>query len=296
MSYLNRINEADNADMTRYLPLYGFGRRIGWLRRDRISLLPVQDKLFTLPDNERVLLGDGNLPQDERVASDLSTRLDRFLRDLADRGLIDGWRDERYRISDGFTGRQFLSVERAAAPFLGIRSWGFHLDGYVRRPDGLYLWIARRAEDRPAYPGKRDNMVAGGQPADLSLGENLLKECREEAGLDAATARRARPCGVMAYRHETSAGLKPDVMFCYELELDAQFRPRNMDGEVAGFDLLPASEVMRLIRESDQFKFNSALSLIGFFLRHGLIDPDRTPDYAEICCGLTRGLMEDHAI
>ena len=46
---------------------------------------------------------------------------------------------------------------------------------------------------RHSYPGMLDNMVAGGQPAGLSLMENVVKEAGEEAGIPCAVAGTARP-------------------------------------------------------------------------------------------------------
>ena len=49
--------------------------------------------------------------------------------------------------------------------------------------------------------------------------------------------------GAISYCQETDSGLKPDVMFCYDLELPADFAPRNTDGEVDTFYLWPVEEV-----------------------------------------------------
>jgi hypothetical protein len=38
--------------------------------------------------------------------------------------------------------------------------------------------------------------------------------------------------------------------------------------------LIPLEEAFRLVRDTDQFKFNVNLVLIDLFLRRGLIDPD----------------------
>jgi 8-oxo-dGTP pyrophosphatase MutT (NUDIX family) len=132
-------------------------------------------------------------------------------------------------------------------------------------------------------------MVAGGQPEGLGIGENLVKECAEEAAIPADLAVAARPVGTISYRHALPAGLKPDEMFCYDLELPADFQPENADGEVHAFTRLPAEEVVAIVRDTDRFKFNCALVLIDFFVRHGLIGPDDEPDYAEICNGLRSG-------
>ena len=51
------------------------------------------------------------------------------------------------------------------------------------------MWVARRARTKATYPGKLDNMVAGGHPLGISAFDNLLKECYEEAGIPPEIAR-----------------------------------------------------------------------------------------------------------
>jgi len=46
--------------------------------------------------------------------------------------------------------------------------------------------------------------------------------------------------------------------------------------------------VVEILRETDDFKFNVNLVLIDFLARHGLIEPDREPDYAAVVRGLRR--------
>ena len=82
---------------------------------------------------------------------------------------------------------------------------------------------------------------------------------------------RAVAVGEVGYRRETARGLRSDTLFCYDLELPADFEPRCNDGEVAGFELLPLAEVARIVRESDEFKPNCNLVVIDFLLRHGFI-------------------------
>jgi hypothetical protein len=85
------------------------------------------------------------------------------------------------------------------------------------------------------------------------------------------------------------AGLRRDTLFIFDLELPADFVPRNNDGEAGDFKLLPAAEVMRLMLETDDFKFNVPLVLIDFYIRHGLIEADE-PGYAELVAGLRQKL------
>jgi hypothetical protein len=149
----------------------------------------------------------------------------------------------------------------------------------------MKIWVARRSRFKATGPGKLDHIVAGGQPAGLGLMQNLVKECAEEAALPEALARRARPAGLVSYLTETSEGLRNDVLFAYDLELTPDFTPRNNDGEVEKFFLWPVARVMQVLAESDDFKFNVALVIVDFLVRHGLLGPE-DPDYVDIVQGL----------
>ena len=95
-------------------------------------------------------------------------------------------RGEIYGIKEHWSGPESFRIDRALVPAIGARAFGVHLNGYVRRGDEMLVWVGTRAQDLRVEPGKRDNMVAGGQPAGLSLMDNLVKECAEEASLPEA--------------------------------------------------------------------------------------------------------------
>lgn len=65
----------------------------------------------------------------------------------------------------------------------------------------------------------------------------MVKECWEEAGIPAElSAAAAVPVGFVSYVSLSEEGLKPDVLFCYDLQLPADFVPQPQDGEVRLFD------------------------------------------------------------
>ena len=53
----------------------------------------------------------------------------------------------------------------------------------------------------------------------------MVKECGEEAGIPPQLARTARAAGAVSYEALQPAGLKRDVLFCYDLELPTGFIP-----------------------------------------------------------------------
>ena len=193
------------------------------------------------------------------------------------RGLCGPRRNERYRVGTGF-GESLCEIDRTAVEFFGIAAYGVHLNGYVGDGPDLALWVPRRSDTVRVCPGRLDSTVAGGQPAGLGIVENLAKECDEEAGIDAALARRAAPAGTVTYGLDRPEGLRRGILFVFDLAMPEGFVPRNRDGEVGGFALWPARKAMRRIAETADFKFDSALVAIDFFVRRGLIPPHH-PDY-----------------
>ena len=113
-----------------------------------------------------------------------------------------------------------------------------------------------------------------------------MKECEEEAGIPACVSKHARAVGAISYTLETEVGFRPDLIFNFDLELPESFSPVNTDGEVEEFYLWPIEQVMEVVRESDEFKFNCALVVVDFLVRHGYIAAD-DPDYSDIVEGLT---------
>jgi hypothetical protein len=267
MSFLDRIAECNRHDPALYLPLIIRGQPLGRIRK---ALLPVV----------------GLVADAAGVRIDDQETLDTAAEAIIATGKTPPARGERYRIGPRFD-ETWLSVERAAVEALGITAYGVHLTGYVHRADGLHVWVPRRTADRPTYPGELDSTVAGGQPVGLGVLDNLVKECAEEAGMPAALARSATPCGVLRYRVDGDVGVRDDVIFCYELDC-GDFTPVNQDGEVENFALWPVARAMGTVAETRDFKFNCALVLIDFFVRHGLIAADDA-DYVEICAGLQGG-------
>jgi 8-oxo-dGTP pyrophosphatase MutT (NUDIX family) len=180
-------------------------------------------------------------------------------------------------------------LDRGAVPFFGTRAYGVHLNGYHRRGDGLFLWIGRRSPDKQVAPDKLDNLVAGGIGNGHGVDETLVKESEEEASIPVSLIKHAVPAGAVSYRMETQLGIRDDVLFVYDLETPSDFVPKNRDGEIVEFELIPADEVLDRIRTTSDFKFNVNLVILDFAVRHGLLRPG-DPEYLEVATGLHRPL------
>ena len=163
-------------------------------------------------------------------------------------------------------------MERAAVPWFGVRAFGPHMTGYVRRKDGLHIWVPRRSYEQADLP-RPARQHRGRRPARRHRPAREPDQGMRRGSLDPARTRRARPRPWASSPTGTSraAQLKPDIMTCFDLELPEDFTPRANDGEVHSFELWPVSRVFETVRDTTEFKYNCNLVLIDFFVRHGLL-------------------------
>lgn len=202
----------------RFVRLYFAAQPIGWLRPELAARLRSWPKAFdTSPDKVIIL--------------DVEA-LDSVLEILASEGFIPGWRNERYRIEGLF------DIERAAARPFGLTTRAVHLNGIA----GDRLWLARRAPTKPIDPGLLDTLVGGGVASGFSSEETLVKEAWEEAGIPPELAKAAKRGGTASILREVPQGVQSELVEIFHLELPASFEPRNQDGEVSEFLLVPAAE------------------------------------------------------
>lgn len=282
MSFSDRIAECAVFEPARYLPFLVDGAEMGLIERGFAETLRRFPDVFGV-DEGAVRLDGGLADVAARTAA-----VDGVLRALRQEGMFPSWRDEPFAVGTGFAAPPAFTMERAAVPRFGVRAYGVHLNGFVRDGERILMWVGRRALDRAMAPGKLDQIVAGGQPVGLSLRRNLIKECGEEAAIPPALAAGAVGGGAISYCTERAEGLRRDVEFIYDLELPPDFVPVNTDGEVAAFELWPIEAVAETVERTDDFKFNCALVVIDFLIRHGLIEPDH-PEYETLIRGLRGG-------
>ncbi len=284
MAFIDHIRRCNAYAPADFVPWSIDGKVAGYVRKELRPVLAGYDGLF--------VEGDG-LGLDPRHAdpaartSALAEAVERLRRDGIVRQVVGE------RIALVIDGRREAALDRGAMSALGVRNAGCHVNGFVRKPDGLYFWIGRRSPTKRSHPDLLDNFVAGLQPDGLSPMETVIKECAEEAGVPTALAARAEPVGDVSYAMASepdwgSDGLNRHVLHCFDLELPADFVPRPVDGEVAEFLLLPAVETADIIEGSRRFKFNCPLVIIDFLIRHGLITA-KHPDFAALAGGLRQG-------
>ncbi|KAL4903307.1 hypothetical protein BDW74DRAFT_180170 [Aspergillus multicolor] len=216
--------------------------------------------------------------------------------------LNSAWRDETFPIKNTVSGKVMLEIERSASAIFGILTRGVQVTAYVEDPErGLLLWIARRSRTKQTYPGLLDNTAAGGietRFTDNSF-EAAVREAVEEASLDEAMVRRRiRPSLEISYYHvkaereEGPGFLQPETEALYSLRLEPGVVPVPGDGEVEGFYLWSVEEVLGALRRGE-FKLNSAVAVIDFLIRKGVVTAQNEPGFEEIVRRLKRRLNFD---
>ncbi len=265
MKFVERVKQFNNFEPDGFMPFVHNDECIGFMRFDFVEKLKVYPDIFSI-SGQSVQLHNALKGYKQITATLLELG-----NSLVESGDVKYLLDEPYPVKNTAFETLF-ELDRALVAYFGFRSYGQHLNGFVRRDEQLFLWIARRSLDRRIFPGKLDNLVAGGLPHGLSLKENLQKECLEEAGMQPDIASRAILVSALTYNAMNEKGYKPDTLYCYDIELSEEFVPENTDGEVAGFELMPVEEVKDKIMEGGLFKPNCELVIMDFFCRHGLMD------------------------
>lgn len=277
MSILDHIHRCNAHDLARYRPFSIGYAQVGWIGEG------VADTLAALPGF--VVKAE----QVELTAIDFEARsaaLANAAEALVSAGFVRNLRGELYGVKTLWTDAALATVDRGAVSAFGLRSFGVHLNGWTEGASGISMWIGTRSMTATVDPGKLDNIVAGGQPYGLTLAKNLAKEAAEEADIPSALIAQAKPSGAISYVMETPSGIRPDVLFCFDLQLPAAFTPRNTDGETSKFDLIQANAVQAIVAKTDHFKFNCNLVIAQFLMRHGILNPDNEPDYQAIAKAL----------
>ena len=282
MSLLRHIQRCNAWRAERFIPLWRGEAKVGLMRRDNAEALRRFGETFSVEPDGVWLIAPGDFDA-------VSAAVDAVVERLVAEGRVAKWRNEFFAVTQRWGAPPLFKLDRGAVSFFGARAYGVHVNGWRRAGDALELWIGRRAPDKKVAPDKLDNLVAGGIGHEHGLEATLIKEAAEEASLPPELAARAVPVGALCYRMEVEQGLRDDVLFLYDLEVPAGFTPRNSDGEIVEFRLMPAREVVERVRGGDDFKFNVNLVIIDFALRHGLIAAD-DPEYLDLVTGLRRPL------
>ncbi|KAL4968237.1 uncharacterized protein BDV14DRAFT_167571 [Aspergillus stella-maris] len=312
---------ADNPTLyTTYLQNYykfmvaNCSRTLGHVPKSIVESFNFTSTGSTVDHESKELTLGGHLNNDETTDVKLTALMSKTLKEMSSSTahplfckLAKSWRNETFPITatnaDG-SKTTLLEIERSASATFGILTSGVQATCYVNHPTrGLLLWIGRRSRTKQTYPGMLDNTAAGGLETELSSRpeEAAIRETVQEASLDETFVRenlngsgeisyyRVKP---FQYGDREIGLLQPEIEYVYDIELTADMVPVPGDGEIEAFYLWSVEEVLNALRSGD-FKLNSAVAVIDFLIRRGVITAENEKDYGEIVRRLHRKLEID---
>ncbi|GAU41531.1 hypothetical protein TSUD_140620 [Trifolium subterraneum] len=204
-----------------FLPFVIEGNVVGYIHNRFVEHLRGFSDVFVFPKDGGPFADCVSLHPLLKTADERTSAIGYVIEHLGEEH-IPGIRNELYPVKSSFDKPVFFSLERAAAPYFGIKVYGIHMNGYVELDGEKHLWIGKRSHSKSTYPGMLDHLVAGGLPHGIDCQENVVKECEEEAGIP-----RAKPVGAVSYMDIDGYRYKRDVLFCYDLILPESFVPKN---------------------------------------------------------------------
>jgi 8-oxo-dGTP pyrophosphatase MutT (NUDIX family) len=265
MSLHDALAAASSFDPKGLAPLLLDGHVLGWVGPSIATQLRRWPEVFARRADAIVIA--------PAAPQALTHALGAIARTLAGEGLIRGWRNERFTISAPASGEPLFALERAAMRAFGLTARAAHLNGFVPDASGWRMWIARRSYTKPIDPGMLDNLVGGGIPEGMDAPRTLVKECAEEAGIPPALAAAAAAVGRFRVRRLASEGVHDEILDCFDLDLPADFRPLNQDGEVAEFMLVTPGELVARLAVGE-FTVDAGVVAMDFLARRGCLRSD----------------------
>ena len=254
------VRTAQRRDEGARVPFFAGAHRIGSVARVHLPALSGWPRWLQVQPAALVLTSD------EPTAA-----LAQINAALRDQGLLRGWRNEIYAVTDLDSGHVVTQTERAAARFWGTLTQGAHANGFVADAAGrpTHLWIARRSLTKATDPGLLDNLVGGGVPVGQTPWQALVREGWEEAGLSTSAMAAATPGRIIRLHRDVAEGLQLEDLYSHDLQLHAGVQPHNQDGEVAGFECMPVHQALACAA-GNEMTVDASLVTLDFALRHGL--------------------------
>jgi len=179
-------------------------------------------------------------------------------------------------------------VDIGVMHLFGLKVFGVNLNGWTVKDGKTHMWLAKRAGDLYSHPNKLDVVAAGGISTAVNRMATLADEAKQEANIPESLTKQSDFGGAIDFTCERRGGVRSEVDFSYDLKLPGDFVPKNLDGEVANFQLWPIERVAELVRTTNDIKYNCNMVITSFLVRHGFID-EQHPEFEAL-----RAYLEPH--
>jgi 8-oxo-dGTP pyrophosphatase MutT (NUDIX family) len=257
------------------LPILG---RINFEIADQVvGSVHIQDAHWFVNSIHGLVLDNDCLHIAPTCAYDASSTLAQMASLLRNANRLGKWRDELLRVSAD-NGQILAMIERAAVRALGIKSFAVHLIVYAQSnqaDQAQSVWVQQRAFNKANDPGMWDTCVGGLVAGDESFLLSLEREAHEEAGLDLPAL--IASGGANLTRNETITinrtvpeGLMIEDSISWDCVVPAQWRPKNLDGEVAKFELWSIKQLLDAL-ENNRTTLEASLLFSQSLAKRGYI-------------------------
>ena len=162
------------------------------------------------------------------------------------------------------SGKRFIIARKFLSKF-GLPAYGVHCNVWSRFKNSTIIHLAKRSHKLDKFPSLYDNLIAGGQPIELSIEQNFYKEAFEEAGLNQKQVSRAKKSSTVHYQHNEKTNFNSAIIFNYHLEKCVDMKFSNQDGEVDSFFSIELANLYKIL-ETNSLKANCVIPLIDFFI------------------------------
>ena len=250
---IDLLNEINIFDLSAYTPIRFKKKNIGWL------------------NNKTILNNSFNICNDYIEHS----QLDAFIKILEKSEsstetcpvfLFPSLKPKKvFSESTKFCKNNIFIIKRNLLSLFGLPSYGVHCNVWRKHKDKFVIYFAKRSEKLKSFPGYIDNTVAGGQPINLSIFENLKKEAYEEAGISCKYLKKVQRGNIVSYFHNNNNNFISAVIFNYHLNKVDELELKNIDGEVESFFSLPLENIYKLL-EKNLLKPNCIIPILDFIL------------------------------
>ena len=146
------------------------GTQFGMVTPSISAVLSQFDQFFNVHSQEVIIKG---LSYDERTqnmkifAHDIHSNWPEIA-SKAGMGQVPelGWRNELYTVyplneTPLKFSKKLFQIERALCKFLGVETYGVHVNCYSIIDGEIYIWVGRRSPTKSTFPNKIDQCVAG---------------------------------------------------------------------------------------------------------------------------------------
>ncbi|HEX4857286.1 MAG TPA: DUF4743 domain-containing protein [Limnobacter sp.] len=252
--FTSKWRDSSSKPAEQFLKLLVNGQHLGHVNRQHLRAVQAAFHAAGLQATETTAHLELLAPTNPQQFSAALASVGRFLQAL---NLVPGWRNEEQLVLDA-EGQVLATAERALFKTLGLRTRAVHV--HVENHLGQ-VWAGVRAPTKHENPGMLDNLAAGGVASAEDIQTTLWRELDEEAGLGPEDFTRIEPMyprELALSRPLLYGGWHHETVLLYRGVLRPGHRPRNRDGEVAGFQLMNRNACMKAVNDW-QFTPDAAL-------------------------------------